>query len=82
VIDHSRAVVLGSEPVRVEGRAVGRVTSGGYGYSVERSIAYAYLPSEHCAVGQRVEVGIFGVSVGAEVVAEPLFDPANARVRS
>ena len=26
-------------------RVVGRVTSGGYGYTVERSIAYAYLPA-------------------------------------
>ena len=39
-----RAVALGSEPVRVGGELVGRVTSGGYGYTVERSIAYAYLP--------------------------------------
>ena len=41
-----RAVALGNEPVRVGGEIVGRVTSGGYGYTVERSIAYAYLPAE------------------------------------
>ena len=40
-----RSVALGSEPVRVGGELVGRVTSGGYGYTVERSIAYAYLPA-------------------------------------
>ena len=68
--------------MRVDGRAVGRVTSGGYGYSVERSIAYAYVPAEVAVVGQAVEVGIFGRFVGAEVVAEPLFDPTNARARS
>jgi 4-methylaminobutanoate oxidase (formaldehyde-forming) len=82
VVDDPRAVVLGSEPVRIDGDAVGRVTSGGYGYTVARSIAYAYLPREHCEIGRRVEVGIFGRSVGAEVVAEPLFDPTNARVRA
>ena len=43
-LDDPRAVALGSEPVRVGGELVGRVTSGGYGYTVERSIAYAYLP--------------------------------------
>ena len=32
---------------------VGRVTSGGYGFSVERSIAYAWLPSEHAEPGTR-----------------------------
>ena len=82
VIDDPRAVVLGSEPVRIDGRTVGRVTSGGYGYSVARSIAYAYLPTGDSAVGRRVDIGIFGRAVGAEVVAEPLFDPNNARVRA
>ena len=75
-------MVLGSEPVRVDGRPVGRVTSGGYGYSVERSIAYAYLPASEVIPGRRVEVGIFGRFVGAEVAAEPLFDPGNTRIRS
>ena len=46
VLDDPRSVALGNEPVRVEGEVVGRVTSGGYGYTVERSIAYAYLPAE------------------------------------
>jgi 4-methylaminobutanoate oxidase (formaldehyde-forming) len=82
VLDDDRALVLGSEPVRVDGRAVGRVTSGGYGYSVCRSIAYAYLPASELDPGRRVEVGIFGRFVGAEVAAEPLFDPGNSRVRS
>jgi 4-methylaminobutanoate oxidase (formaldehyde-forming) len=82
VLDDARAVVLGSEPVRVDGSAVGRVTSGGYGYSVARSIAYAYLPADEVEPGRRVEVGIFGRFVGAEVVSEPLFDPKSSRVRS
>ena len=46
VLADPRAVALGSEPVRIDGRLVGRVTSGGYGYTVERSIAYAYVPAE------------------------------------
>jgi 4-methylaminobutanoate oxidase (formaldehyde-forming) len=82
VLDDPRVIALGSEPVRVNGQAVGRITSGGYGYSVERSIAYAYLPASATTPGQRVEVVVFGVAVGAEVMAEPLFDPTNARVRS
>ncbi len=46
VLEDPRSVALGNEPVRVDGEIVGRVTSGGYGYTVERSIAYAYLPAE------------------------------------
>ena len=82
VLEDARAVALGSEPVRVEGADVGRVTSGGYGYSVERSIAYAYLPAERSEPGQPVAVEIFGEWVGGEVAAEPLFDPTGERVRA
>ena len=55
-------MVLGGEPVRVGGRTVvGRVTSGGYGYTVRASIAYAYLPVEPGRAGHgTVQVGLFG----------------------
>jgi len=82
VLDDPSRVVLGSEPVRIDGRPVGRVTSGGYGYTVGRSIAYAYLPAGEVEPGRLVEVGIFGQFVGGEVVAEPLFDPESSRIRA
>ena len=58
------------------------MTTGGYGYSVERSIAFAYVPSDHAAPGTAVEVDVFGRWVAGEVAAEPLWDPAGERVRS
>ena len=61
--------------MRVGGELVGRVTSGGYGYTVGRSIAYAYLPAASVAPGTPVEVEIFGEWVAGEVAAEPLYDP-------
>ena len=76
-----RSIALGSEPVRVDGELVGRVTSGGYGYTVERSIAYAYLPAASAEPGTPVEVEIFGEWVGGEVAAEPLYDAEGARLR-
>jgi glycine cleavage system aminomethyltransferase T/glycine/D-amino acid oxidase-like deaminating enzyme len=80
VLEDPRSVALGNEPVRVGGEIVGRVTTGGYGYTVGRSIAYAYLPPGH-DVGTAVEVDIFGRWVRGEVAAEPLFDPRGERVR-
>ncbi|MFI5261994.1 MAG: FAD-dependent oxidoreductase, partial [Candidatus Limnocylindrales bacterium] len=82
VLDDPRAVALGNEPVRVDGRIVGRVTSGGFGYAVERSIAYAYLPDDRSAEGTRVEVDVFGTWVGGVIAREPLYDPAGARIRA
>ena len=81
VLDDPRSVALGSEPVRIAGEITGRVTSGGYGYTVGRSIAYAYVPAT-AGAGAAVEVEIFGAWVPGHVAEEPLFDPQGARVRS
>jgi glycine cleavage system aminomethyltransferase T/glycine/D-amino acid oxidase-like deaminating enzyme len=81
VLEDPRSVVLGNEPVRIDGQIVGRVTSGGYGYAVQRSIAYAYLPAE-TVVGADVEIDIFGRWIAGEVTREPLLDPAGERVRA
>jgi glycine cleavage system aminomethyltransferase T/glycine/D-amino acid oxidase-like deaminating enzyme len=81
VLEDPRSVALGNEPVRIDGKVVGRVTTGGYGYTVERSIAYAYLPPDH-EVGTAVEVDIFGRWVPGEVASEPLHDPDGERVRA
>jgi 4-methylaminobutanoate oxidase (formaldehyde-forming) len=80
VLDDPRSVALGNEPVRAGGELVGRVTSGGYGYSVARSIAYAYLPAE-VEVGAAVEVDVFGRWIPGHVAAEPLYDPRGEKVR-
>ncbi len=81
VLDDARSVALGSEPVRIEGRIAGRVTSGGYGYSTGKSIAYAFIPAERAQAETAVEVEIFGVWVPGRVAQEPLYDPAGSRVR-
>jgi glycine cleavage system aminomethyltransferase T/glycine/D-amino acid oxidase-like deaminating enzyme len=82
VLDDPRAVTLGSEPVRCSGDITGRVTSGGYGFRVDASIAYAYLPAESAAFDTRVEVEVFGEWIGATVVRDSPWDPAGERVRS
>jgi glycine cleavage system aminomethyltransferase T/glycine/D-amino acid oxidase-like deaminating enzyme len=80
VLDDPRSVALGNEPVRIAGEIIGRVTSGGYGYTVERSIAYAYLPAE-VEIATALEVDIFGEWIAGEVAKEPLFDPKGEQVR-
>jgi 4-methylaminobutanoate oxidase (formaldehyde-forming) len=80
VLEDPRSVALGNEPVKINGQISGRVTSGGYGYTVQRSIAYAYLPAE-IDVGRAVEVDIFGRWVGGEVAPEPLFDRGGERTK-
>jgi len=81
VLSDPRRVVLGAEPVRWAGEVVGRVTSGGYGYSVDASIAYAYLPAD-AKPGVEVEIDLFGTWVSGVVTKDPLVDPQGERVRS
>jgi 4-methylaminobutanoate oxidase (formaldehyde-forming) len=81
LLEDERAIAFGGEPVRAEGAPLGRVTSGGYGYTLGRSIAYAYVPSE-LAIGTRVEVEIFGRWVAATISKEPLYDPSGSRIRA
>ena len=83
VLADSQSVAMGNEPVSLPtGEIVGRVTSGGQGYSLGVSIAYAWLPRELAEPGTAVSVEVFGVAVAAEVRADPLFDPTGARVRA
>jgi glycine cleavage system aminomethyltransferase T/glycine/D-amino acid oxidase-like deaminating enzyme len=81
-LEDPRSIALGNEPVRVGGEICGRVTTGGYGYTVERSIAYAYLPPEAAESGTPVEVEIFGKWIPGEVAPEPLFDLKGERIRA
>jgi 4-methylaminobutanoate oxidase (formaldehyde-forming) len=82
VLADPHSVVLGNEPVRLGGQIVGRVTSGGFGYTLGSSIAYAYLPVEYAVPDTEVDIDIFGVWVNATVTREPLFDPRSERVRT
>jgi 4-methylaminobutanoate oxidase (formaldehyde-forming) len=58
------------------------VTSGGYGYTVERSIAYAYLPAGDAEEGRAIAVEIFGEWVPGTVSREPLYDPEGEKIRT
>ncbi len=79
-VDDGRTVVLGKEPVFVDGVASGYVTSAAYGYTVGRPIAYAWLPAP-AEIGSTVEIEYFGRRVAATVAAEPLVDPGMDRIR-
>jgi glycine cleavage system aminomethyltransferase T len=72
---------LGNEPVRVNGKVMGRVTSGGYGVSIRASIAFAYLPVEFATVGMGTEILVFGNWITGKIMKGPLYDPKGLRIR-
>jgi glycine cleavage system aminomethyltransferase T/glycine/D-amino acid oxidase-like deaminating enzyme len=80
VLDDPSKLVMGSEPVFVDGEARGFVTSAAHGYAVGESIAYAWLPAEHASHGTPVEIAYFGEHYPAQEVSEPRFDPEMKRM--
>ena len=81
-LEDREAVVMGKEPVFVDGLPAGYVTSAAFGYSTGCSIAYAWLPAEAAVPGTAVEIEYFGERLRAVVAAEPLFDREMARLRA
>ncbi|MGI8457142.1 MAG: GcvT family protein [Propionibacteriaceae bacterium] len=79
-VDDGRSVVLGKEPVFVDGEPVGYVTSAAFGYTIGKPIAYSYLPAS-VSEGDAVEIEYFGTRIRATVTAEPLVDPEMKRLR-
>jgi 4-methylaminobutanoate oxidase (formaldehyde-forming) len=79
--DDITCVPFGSEPIRIGEKIVGRIKSGGQGYTIKKAIAYAYLPIAQTEVGTKVDVELFGTWRSGVICAEPLFDPSNERIR-
>lgn len=78
--DASNADATGGEPIFLDGRGVGRVTSGAYGYSVGQSLALGFV--KNVDAGTEVEVMVLGRPHRAKVLSAPPFDPEGRRLRA
>ena len=65
-----------------DGKVIARVRSGGYGYSLQKNILYAYLPLELSKAGTRVEVELIEGKYVAEVTSTVLYDPKGEKLRA
>ena len=81
-------VLLGRETTYRDGKRVGWLTSGGYGYTVGRSIGYGYVRDPEHGVDRakvlsgRYELEVATERVPAEIFLDPLYDPTMSRVKS
>jgi dimethylglycine dehydrogenase len=74
--------VRGGEPVYSDGHCIGVTTSGGYGHRTDQSLGFGYVAIAYSAPGTIFEVEILGERYPATVLAEPVWDPSNARQRA
>ncbi len=80
--DDLKRMPLGNEPIRVDGKIIGRMKSGGQGYTLQKAIGYAYLPIEFTNPGASVDVEFFGEWHSGLIGTSPLFDPDGSRIKA
>lgn len=81
-VEAEDADASGFEPVWHQGRRVGFVTSGGYGHSISKSLALAFVDREFMAEGTTLTTHIVGVERPAHVIGPSPYDPGGVRMRS
>jgi 4-methylaminobutanoate oxidase (formaldehyde-forming) len=80
-------VLLGRETIYRDGERVGWLTSGGFGYTIDRSIGYGYIRDPAGVTADYINQGSYELEVGGDRVAavvslQPFYDPTNSRVKS
>ena len=74
--------IYGGEAVYCEGKVIGRVRSGGFGYTLQKNILYAYLPKDLAKAGERLEIDLIEGRRLAEVTSTVLLDPKGEKLRA
>jgi len=86
-LDDPGVVLLGRETIYRNGERVGWLTSGGYGYTVGKSIGYGYVRApggvdESYITGGEYELEVATKRVPCTAHTSPLYDPDMSRVKT
>ncbi len=85
-VDDPDVVLLGRETIYRNGERVGWLTSGGYGYTIEKSIGYGYIRHAEgvdrmFVLGGNYELEVATNRVPCKVHMAPLYDPKMLKVK-
>jgi len=81
-VDANDSDVRGGEPIFDSDECIGVTTSGAFGQYVKRSLGFGYVDPAHANPGARFTVELLGDPRVATVLGEPVYDPANERLRA
>ncbi len=81
-MDNDDADCHGGETVYHQGRRVGAVSSGGYGHTVQKSLAFAYVEPAAAVPGTTLEVLVLNQILPAQVLNQPVYDANNEKPRA
>jgi len=86
-LENPAAVLVGRETILRNGIPVGYLTSGGYGYTLDKSIGYGYVRAVEGVSDAFLTSGDYALVVAAETLPARLtltapYDPDNARIKA
>jgi 4-methylaminobutanoate oxidase (formaldehyde-forming) len=86
-VEDPNQILLGRETIYRNGKQVGWLSSGGYGYTIKQSIGYGYIRSSEVINNQFVldgdyELEIATNKVPCKVHLKPLYDPEMKKIKS
>jgi len=81
-IDALDADASGYEPIWKDTKRVGFVTSGGYGHTVNKSLAMALVKPEFSTLGTELAVHVVGIEQPARVIPASPYDPSGKAMRT
>ena len=87
VVDDPDVVLLGRETIYRNGKRAGWLSSGGFGYTVNKSIGLGYVRNPDGVTEDYVLSGEYELEVATErvkcsVYMKPVYDPAMARIKA
>jgi sarcosine dehydrogenase len=87
VLDDPEIVLVGRETILRNGQAVGYLTSGGFGYTLGKSIGYGYVKnpdgvSQQYLMDGKYQLVVANDIVEAQISLQPFYDPQNLKIKA
>ena len=76
------ADALGNNPIYLDGKVIGRATSGGYGHRIQKSLVLAMIHPSNIKIGLKVKIDILGNKFDASIIEESPYDPENEKLKA
>jgi len=85
-LDDPEIVLVGRETIYRNGVAVGYLSSGGFGYTLNQPIGYGYIKHKDGVSKEFIEAGDYELEVATErypakIHLKPLYDPQMQRIK-
>ncbi len=76
-----RGIARDGYSVLIDGRQIGKVTSGTFSPTLKKSIGLAYITTEHAQIGQAIDIEIRGQAIKARIVKTPFYKRLNSTIK-